>query len=445
MRSKRRFIIIGGGASGSILAINALLSSRPGDEICMVEKRTELGRGIAYSTREAEHRLNVRASNMSVFADDPGHFSRWLAGRKIRSDDFDDYFAPRGIYGEYVESALDLAAQNAPRLSVIAGTATGLLDRGRKPEVELADGSRIEGDTVILATGHEEAAGSRPFAIRPGSLQDIGLSPDKSVMILGTGLSMADVWLSLVRRGHVGPVIALSRRGLLPLGHEGHKALKLTRDDIPLGTGLTEFVRWFRQLVRETEQAGRDWRDVVDGLRPFNQEIWRHWPSDERRRFFEHTKAWWDIHRHRMAPEVRKKVYDAKQDGRLRVAAARVRQVDAATNLAWSVTFQHRHSGRIETVEVDRIYDCQGIINDLSLSDNPLIRSMIAAGAARPDHLRIGLDVDADCSVRNTDGVPSKQVFAVGPLTRGTFLEIDAIPDIRVQARDLIARLMSQG
>ena len=85
----RRIVIVGGGATGSIAAMNALRIAPEGWEVCIVEKRSEIGRGLAYSTREPDHRLNVRASNMGVFADDPGHFTRWLTARGIRTDDFD--------------------------------------------------------------------------------------------------------------------------------------------------------------------------------------------------------------------------------------------------------------------------------------------------------------------------------------------------------------------
>jgi len=180
----------------------------------------------------------------------------------------------------------------------------------------------------------------------------------------------------------------------------------------------------------------------VDGLRPFNQEIWRNWTTSAKRRFFEHTKPWWDIHRHRMAPEIRHRVFGAIKTGSLRVAAARVTNVEAGSRHKWSVGFRRRHTGKFETIEVERIYDCQGIVSDLSAGTNPLIRSMIASGTARPDPLRIGLEVAANCALIDELGQTSARMYAVGPPTRGAFLEIDAIPDIRVQADALVHRLL---
>jgi hypothetical protein len=43
----------------------------------------------------------------------------------------------------------------------------------------------------------------------------------------------------------------------------------------------------------------------------------------------------------------------------------------------------------------------------------------------------------SDCAVGAQSGKASTTLFAIGPLTRGTFFEIDAVPDIRVQCARL--------
>jgi uncharacterized NAD(P)/FAD-binding protein YdhS len=75
-------IIIGGGASGVLLALHLLRGPDRRFEVTIIERRAELGAGVAYATNHPDHLLNVRASNMSAFPDDPGHFVRWLAGRQ---------------------------------------------------------------------------------------------------------------------------------------------------------------------------------------------------------------------------------------------------------------------------------------------------------------------------------------------------------------------------
>jgi uncharacterized NAD(P)/FAD-binding protein YdhS len=268
-----------------------------------------------------------------------------------------------------------------------------------------------------------------------GTEADTTLDPEAAVLLLGTGLSMVDAFLSLEQRGHRGPIVAVSRRGLLPSPHRKGNPIKLDIADIPLGTELSYFVGWFRNLIRETQKAGGDWRDVVDGLRPFNQTIWQNWPSSAKRRFVEHTKAWWDIHRHRMAPEVYARVTEAVRSGRIRLVAGRVVNVEA--NGGFVVKIQPRGTQAVETLDVARLYDCMGIARDISRTSNGVVRSLLERGVARPDPLRLGLDVTGKCELIAADGAVSSKLLAVGPLTRGTFFEIDAIPDIRVQCAKL--------
>jgi uncharacterized NAD(P)/FAD-binding protein YdhS len=96
-----------------------------------------------------------------------------------------------------------------------------------------------------------------------------------------------------------------------------------------------------------------------------------------------------------------------------------------------------------EEIEVQRIYDCTGIVKDVSTGSITVLRSLTDRGYARPDPLRLGLDVTPGCAVIDAAGTASKRLFAVGSLTRGTFFEIDAIPDIRVQCARLARHLVS--
>ncbi|HEX3401057.1 MAG TPA: hypothetical protein VHT74_12100 [Acetobacteraceae bacterium] len=59
----------------------------------------------------------------------------------------------------------------------------------------------------------------------------------------------------------------------------------------------------------------------------------------------------------------------------------------------------------------------------------------------RPDALRLGLDVAASGAVRSRNGAISPHLFAVGPLTRGAFWEISAVPDIRKQCAALASHV----
>ena len=437
-------IIVGGGASGVVLAAHLLKSPNPDLRVTLIEKRPHFGQGMAYSTLLSAHVLNVNASGMSAYADDPTNFARWLLERGLASPDQGPFYAPRSLYARYLKELLDDLEERereTGRLRLIREESLSISPTSSGVEVALANGTSVVAHLAVLATGHDEQPGAgQGHAIRMGSEADTALDPEAPVLVLGTGLSMVDAFLSLEQRGHRGQIIAVSRRGLLPSPHRKGNPIKLDVADIPLGTQLSYFVGWFRNLIRETQKAGGDWRDVVDGLRPFNQKIWQNWPSSAKRRFVEHTKAWWDIHRHRMAPEVYERVTGAVRSGRIRLLAGRI--VDIQPNDGFAVRIQPRGTQALETLEVARLYDCTGIARDIATTSNRVVRSLVERGLARPDPLRLGLDVSANCEMIAADGTVSSKILAVGPLTRGTFFEIDAIPDIRVQCARLSKLLL---
>ncbi|WP_353023623.1 FAD/NAD(P)-binding protein [Mesorhizobium sp. M1403] len=438
--------IIGGGASGVLMATHLLRSRDPNLDIVIIEKRTSLGRGLAYSTDLPDHLLNVRASNMSAFADDPDHFVHWLRARNIQIDDPATYFAPRRLYGEYLGQLLHETSKEGSygRLRIIDEECVGILERDEYLELRLADGSSVVTQRCVLATGHDQKASRSQSLLAPSGADDAALpDPADQALIIGSGLSMVDTCLSLMLAGHHGQIVAVSRRGLLPAVHSKTSPIVLPQADVPLGSGPPEFARWFRDLVRATEARGGNWRDVVDALRPHNQSIWQSWPDASKLQFFRHLKAWWDIHRHRMAPQVSERLSEAIADGRLRVIAGRVLDVRSVEK-GFAARLQRRNSQIVDEIRVARIYDCAGVIADPEKSSNPLIGSLLAAGMARPDRLRIGLDVSTDGALISREGIRNDRISAVGPLTRGTFFEIEAIPDIRVQCQRLATALLSQ-
>jgi uncharacterized NAD(P)/FAD-binding protein YdhS len=438
--------IVGGGASGALMAAHLLRDGNAGVSVTIVEKRSAVGQGLAYSTDVPEHLLNVRASNMSAFADDSDHFVRWLGARGFHSTDWTTSFAPRRVYGEYLADLLRVVPDNTGRpgsLAMIGNECVDVVLCDSQVELRFADGSSIATQYCILATGHDEkqcreAAGTsyaRPYG--PVAASD-------PVLIVGSGLSMVDSCLSLLLQGHVGPIHAVSRRGLLPAVHTRTSPVAFDQSGIPLSNDLSEALRWFRRLVRATEARGGNWRDVVDGLRPYNQRIWQGWPEPVRRRFFRHLKAWWDIHRHRMAPKVHDRIAKAIAERQLQVIAGRLLDVQSTTD-GFTASVQRRGTNSVEQIRAAHVYDCSGVIADPTRTSNPAIRSLLKSGAARPDPLRIGLDVSQEGALIGENGVASERVYAIGPLTRGTFFEIEAVPDIRVQCQQLSKALMRHG
>lgn len=150
---------------------------------------------------------------------------------------------------------------------------------------------------------------------------------------------MVDYVLSLRREGHRGPIVAMSRRGLLAKPHRHVDALQIDETDVPFGASINDLVRWLRDRIDRNATVGVDWRSVIDRLRPYTQRLWHELPRASKRRFLEHARAWWDVHRHRMAPEVEARITQALDSGQLTLMAAKVASIEP-TNTGARVTYR---------------------------------------------------------------------------------------------------------
>jgi uncharacterized NAD(P)/FAD-binding protein YdhS len=440
----RHAIIIGGGASGVLLAYQLLQNPEFRFRVTLIERRPEIGRGPAYQTINPEHVLNVRAANMSALPDDPDHFWRWLSNRAGGPLCPDPYcFVPRRTYGDYLASLTTpfTSSESGPaRLTIVHGQCVDVVEGSASATVMLGDGSCHIGDVAILATGNESPVARLPCDVDPWAPASMAVDKDTTVLILGTGLTMIDYVLSLLRDGHHGQIIAMSRRGLLAKAHRRTAPMRIDESDVPFGTSASGLLRWLRQRIDAHMSAGGDWRSVIDAIRPYTQRLWHELPLASRRRFLEHARAWWDVHRHRTAPEVEMRLAHALAAGCLSLMAAKVTGIEP--NAAGALV-RYRQRGRQDTasLQVGMIVDCTGIVKDPRATGNPVIQRLFEQGLARADALHIGIDIADDCALINRNGIASRRLFAVGPLTRAAFWEIVAIPDIRNQCAELAARL----
>lgn len=448
----KRIIIVVGGASGVLMACHLLRDRRDDCVVTLIERRETIGPGLAFSTDRPEHLLNVRAANMSAFSDDPLHFWRWLVEQGAEQSGLcpNPYcFVPRPLYGQYIGSLIGDAAaglDRQDRLHIVRGECRAIEERPTGVAVTLADGTTHLGQIVILATGNDaydwEQAGRyrSPWREAPIERRDSTLP----ILILGTGLSMVDYVLTLLQQGHAGPIYALSRRGLLPQQHRDVPALQVSKEDVPFGVGAKALLRWFRVLLAQHQKGGGDWRSVVDGIRPQSQEIWWKLSTASKGRFLEHVRAYWDVHRHRVAPQIGARLQALIASGQLRVLAGKIVAVDERERGA-EVSYRLRGRTASETLAVERIVDCRGIVTDPQASANPVIASLLDQGLARADALRIGIDVSVNCAVLNAAGSASRRLFAIGPLTRASFWETIAIPDIRNQCATLARHIRGKA
>ncbi len=439
-------VIAGGGAAGLLAAIALVRHPAPGPRrIVLADPSGEPGTGVAYGTRSPSHLLNVRAAAMSALPDDPGHFLAWCQGEGLAVSGPD--FVARLRYGPYLRATLATAlaaAGPAVRMEIRHDRVTGIRAEGAGVAVTIGD-TPVPVDAAILATGHPPArpdwipddprAIADPWA--QGALERI--HPDGSVVIAGSGLTAVDLALVLADAGHRGPIRLVSRHGLLPAVH-ADGPLPARPAAIAPGDPGSDRIRSIARALRADAAGADDWRQAVDALRPVTVALWRGLPVAERRRFLRHGLRAWEVHRHRMAPEIAARVASLRAAGQLTVERGRIVSVRGEP-AALQVTT--RCGGRTETRAVDALIAATGPATDPAA--DPLLAALIAAGMARPHPLGFGLDVEPDGVLRRADGRPWPAVRAVGSLRKGAEWEATAVPELRLHAREAADALLRDG
>lgn len=428
MKSDREFpvAIIGGGFSGTIIAAQL---ARRGIRSVVIEGSDRLGRGVAYSTTEPAHLLNVPAEAMSAWPDQSDHFAE-----RAEAEGGDRLgYAQRQLFGRYLGEILD-EAKATGCTDAVEATALRAKRQNGAWTVELETGATIDARALVLAVGNQEPAPLSAFTgighrfvsdpwgvVAREAVQDLASTGDAALLI-GTGLTMVDLVLSLDAAGHRGKIVALSRRGLIPHAHSDYAAAPVEAHEVPSGS-LRALFRWLR---RRSAEVG--WRAAVDSLRPHTQALWQSLNGEEQRRFLRHGRAWWDVRRSRIAPEVARTIARLIGEGRLEIIAGRaISARDLGDEL--EVDIRRRGVASAQTMRFARAFNCTGPLHAIARTREPFLRSLLDSGQVRPDHLGVALEVD-----ERSRAAGGERVWALGPLTRGCYWEIIAVPDIREQA-----------
>jgi uncharacterized NAD(P)/FAD-binding protein YdhS len=445
-----RLAIIGGGFTGVAVATHALTSDARPLSIDVIEPAAKLGRGAAYGTMDRDHRINVPSDRMSLFSADPAHFTRWLFDNKwlpdVESvDPLGRCYPSRSAFAAYIEHVLtETGRRCATRASLrhYQTRAQALAREDRRFRVELEDGTSLQADRVAICTGHapgapcriRQDAARRPRLIanpwRSGSLAAVNRSD--SVLIVGTGLTMVDVAATLARRDHRGPIVAVSPRGFLPRDH-GRFVDSLDLFEGARPRTALELLRLLRVTVRQRD-GELDWQSIIDALRRRLHQIWPSLPPRERLRVVRRLLPFWEVHRFRAAPQGAAAVARLRAQGTLTVERARVIELDEQRG---SLVARLMLPGG-QTVEraFDAVIICSGA--SPNLRDNPLLDSLVDQGLAQADDLNFGVKVDKFSRLIDARGTVQTDLFAFGPITRGTFGEMTGAPDILRQIERVI-------
>ncbi|HVJ41861.1 MAG TPA: FAD/NAD(P)-binding protein [Dongiaceae bacterium] len=457
MAAKPHIVVIGGGFAGATVALHLLRAAHDKPfSLTVVEPRAVIGAGLAYSTEDAEHRVNVAASRMTPLPDEPEHFDRWFRQSPDAAGDPGAILADgrayprRQVFGRYVDGLVRAAAQQAPGIQFrhLQTVATGVTPSEGGYRIALKDGQSLEADLIVLATGHPQPAIPSAFAAVAGHPRFIGnpwskgaLKPVRSedwVLVIGTGLTMADTVASLRARGHAGQITAISRRGQLPQPRTALPVEAYGDFSSDPATTVSSLLQRVRRVAAELQREGRPWEDAIDAIRQQAFAIWSSLPLVEKRRFNRHLRPYWDSHRYQIAPQIDAVLQAELKRRGLQIIAGSFTKV-AFEQEVFRVKLRPRSAapGALQERHFHAIVNCTGPDHASLIAGNPVLQSLSDGGLLAADPLHLGIHVDRASRVIDLAGHGQPTLLVAGPAARFTFGELMGLPQVTLQARDV--------
>jgi uncharacterized NAD(P)/FAD-binding protein YdhS len=408
-----RIAIIGGGFSGTLCLVQLARQSREKLRLLLISG-DHLARGLAYGTRDPAHLLNVPAQNMSAFADAPDHFLQWLTRHPETQHFAASDYVPRLYYGQYLADLLAATLRDSAHdIRIVEGEVNRLEPQQAHGFALHTSGGEFRAREVILALGNEPLAipeGTK-HRITPQQLATQTLPTDLSAIIeiYGAGLTAVDCYLTLRARGWGGKIRMVSRSGRLPQPHLVTPHPYVWQGALP--SRLSALLHALRQQI----SSGTPWQKVVDSLRPHLTQLWAAQTIAVRQRFFEKYFGLWNIHRHRMAPQI---WAELQSDPQFEILALRRLSPTPLAPVALTI---HAIGQTYKTTDIQ----------------NPLLQQLLRDGLVTPHATGYGITTENYRCVGKAEGI-----YTIGPLLIGELLETTAVPELRVQAEALARTLL---
>jgi uncharacterized NAD(P)/FAD-binding protein YdhS len=454
-----KIAVIGGGLSGTLVAMKVLQRFQQDAEVFLFEKKPlQIFRGVAYSSALKFQPLNVRASQMNLWQNKPGHFYQWLeqawpkyfnekplAADFIRRDVFGDY-----LHESFTKSVSEL--KSSEKLKIIFDEVLHIDQQENKFKVA-TDSETVTVDFTVLALGNF-LPGDLPiknnafyqsdlYQSNPWSLAWMNaLNTNDDVLFLGSGLTTVDQVINLLKQDHHGKIKIVSRRGFIPKGHKNYKAVDLPPLPVYLGISALEVFQLARKQINIYKNSETDWRNVIDSIRTQVPQIWAYLSITERKNFLRHVRPFWEVHRHRIPEESLQILEENIASGKIEILAGRVLDMESRDGSAY-VNIRPRGHTNIKVLTVQKVINCTGPQTDFRKIEQPLIQALMQKGWLKTDELNLGLAVNREGQLIREDGNVMKNIFAIGSLRKGAMWECTALREIALQADQLVNKLNS--
>jgi len=455
--------IIGGGFSGTMTAIHLIKKATRVVEIIVVNQRETFNKGIAFNPYSREHLLNVPASKMSAYTDQPEHFLDWLV-RKDHYANIDrkiiaNAFLPRYLYGEYMvdlwKEAIESPQARQLKIRVIDASVEALKIIDNRPDLTLDNGECLAVDACVIATGNHiprnPPIDNTAFYTNKNYFQTpwegrcvAGVAPNLPVCIIGNGLTMVDTVLGLLENHFHNEIYSISPNGfnILPHRHSGLSYTKFT-EELAGTASLHDVVRLFNKHIKGIREFGVSAEPIIDSLRPHTQGLWLRMTEQEKRLFMARLRHLWGVARHRIPLHIHDRMQQLRIDNKLHIFAGNLLNIVEQGDTI-KVSFYNKKTRQIQEIIVSRVINCTGPESDIMRLEKNFLKNCVVKGIACQDSLKLGINADpATLRVIDRDGQTHPHLFTIGSNLRGILWETTAVNEIRQQAEVLAQTILS--
>lgn len=435
--------IVGGGISGTLTVLQLIKQCKNPLSVFWFDSQNKFCKGYAYNTFDDSHLLNVRANNMSIFTDEPSHFVNWLGLHHAKYSSKD--FVPRKIFGDYVLDVFETLKNSNPFVHIhqITEEVTSIHKVG--DFFQLKANQTYQAQKIILGFGNflpahpksisQDFITSKNYFQNAFNVQLINQIQDyNNITIIGSGLTMIDMVVSLSRFNYKGKINVISPHAYIPQAHQENSLPSVEPFiDSKKIYSLVEILSLVNNQLKRAKKEKLNLHSVVDSMRPFLQNLWLNFSIDEKKQFLRHLRHKWGVARHRAPSQSMAIFTQLKSSGQLILLKGRISDIKTTQNgfeLHYS-NLQNSH----QFIKAGLIINCTGPESDYSKLKSPLIQQLINDRLIAPDQLKYGLNAQKD-------GQICSNIYTLGPPLKGILWESVAVPEIRVQAQELASKII---
>jgi len=494
-----KILVVGCGVTGSSFVTAFINKSKKLDidniDIDIINKDDNFAKGLAYGKNASPfHRINMRALTMSVKPFKEKHFYKQLAKNqdsKINIID-DNYFYSRLTFGEYsstyyLKKLSKIQQRENIRCNNIIDEIIDIKDNGYKIEAVNKEQNITQYDIAVICIGNQPATSYQYLIGKKGYIHDAwneglnNIPANEPVVILGSGLTSIDFYLTLKENKHQGKIYFVSNHGFLPKVRPLHilhnlkfltkeyleEQIKTNKDKLSLEQIMQLFYKEF-----ETENIKFDINTVLQDLYSkstqeilqqdiaYSQKqstsfsilkaidenisiIWNSMTIKAQQEFDKKFKTLWSIYDYPM-PQINAQILlEAIRNGNLEIIKGLESVVYTEEEKLFKINFCSENQS---TLKISHVINATGNGINVNNIQNQFLQNTLASKTLI-SHPLGGIDVDFETGRVKTKAGLSSNIFFAGSLTRGVhFYTNSAVENAKASARiaDYIIKTLTQ-